>query len=275
LCGDWQGVKNVKIYVINLDRRPDRWEKVQKSAISMGIKLNRISAADGRFAPHRDHYKAYLQLPYVKMPKKLSINSNYQLYRNYHSDMSRVAYIENRNQSKAIGSPGAWGYLVTMIFVLEDALNNEYEQILVLDDDAIFHKQFNLLFNRIIHQVPKEWMLLQLGALQYHWEEKWMEWYSDNLYMCKGCSLGSHAVGMHRSVIPLVLNYCQRFDLPYDEGPLHKPKALYPDKCLTFFPNLIIQDVSESEISDKTNQKNVMSKRDNIYRWDVAQYVQE
>ncbi|MDZ7833005.1 MAG: glycosyltransferase [Desulfobacterales bacterium] len=260
------------IYVLNLDRRPDRWERAKNSADKFGINLERFTAIDGSKPPHADEYQLYARQDYIKVPKALEISTNFELYRKYPCDMSRVAYLEKRNRSKAIGSPGAWGYLLTMIHILEDALKNEYEQILVLDDDVFFHKDLHSLFAKIIEQVPNDWLIIQLGALQYHWSEDWIKWYSENLYMCNGSSLGSHAVGMRKSVIPLVLNHCLRFDLPYDEGPLHKPKAIYPEKCLTCYPNLLIQDVSESDISDKTGQKKVMSEEKNVYKWKMYNY---
>ena len=262
-----------KIYVLNLERRPDRWNKVKKSAQHFGIEIHRFNAFDGNDKPYIAKFCEYLKLPFVNVPEKHTINSSFEFYRNYSTEMSRIAYFEKNNQRKAIGSPGAWGYLLTMISILEDALNCNYEHILVLDDDVIFHKNFNELFENIIAQIPDEWMVLQLGALQYNWGKKWINWYTDNLYICNGSSLGSHAVGMHRSIIPLVLNYCQRFNLPYDEGPLHIPKAWYPKKCLTFYPNLLIQDVSESEISNMTGQKKTMSHKDNVYRWDMEKYL--
>jgi GR25 family glycosyltransferase involved in LPS biosynthesis len=262
-----------KVYVLNLDRRPDRWKRVYKQAKQFGIDLYRYAAVDGYEKPYIEQYREYLQQPFTKVPKRFATNSSFEFYRNYPTYNSRIAYFENHNKRKAIGSPGAWGYLLTMISILKDSMKHDYEQILVLDDDVIFHKNFNELFKKIIVQIPHNWTILQLGCLQYNWDEKWINWYTDNLYICNGCSLGSHAVGMHRSIIPLVLHYCQRFDLPYDEGPLHIPKAWYSNKCLTFYPNLLIQDVTESDISDKTKQKKAMSQKDNVFRWDLEKYI--
>jgi hypothetical protein len=261
-----------KIYVLNLDRRPDRWKRIKSDAERIGLDITRFPAIDGKKSPHLEQYYEYLKEDIVQVPDEYVLNYNFDLYRNYKSDISRVAYIEKRNGRKAIGSPGAWGYLLTMINILQDALKNGYQQILVLDDDVIFHRQTKDLFIEIMKQVPEDWLILQLGALQYNWDAKWIEWYSDNLYVCNGSSLGSHAVGIKKSIIPLILNDCLRFDLPYDEGPLHKPKALYPEKCLTFYPNLMIQDVSESDISEETGQKRAMSKKDNSYRWQLENY---
>jgi GR25 family glycosyltransferase involved in LPS biosynthesis len=41
----------VEIYVINLDRRPDRLERIGSTLISRNLKFNRVSAVDGSKAP--------------------------------------------------------------------------------------------------------------------------------------------------------------------------------------------------------------------------------
>lgn len=187
--------------------------------------------------------------------------------------MARLDYFEHLHQRKTIGSAGNWGYVLTMIGILEDALKNDYEQILVLDDDALFHNQFNELFAKILKQVPENWLVLQLGTLQYHWEKEWIEWYSENLYMCNGSSLTSHAIALRREVIPLILNHCYRMDMPYDEGPVHKPKYLFPRRCFTFYPNLLIQDVTESDISNEAGQKQALGKNNNVFRWNWDDYL--
>lgn len=263
-----------EIYVLNLDRRPDRWSRILSQAQYYGIQLTRFAAVDGRAEPHASEFAKYQSQPLTQAPADMAIDSSFQFYRNYPSDMARVAYHEAKHQRKAIASPGAWGYQKTMIRILEDALEKDHEHILVLDDDVVFHKDFNDLLPSMLTQAPDDWRVLQLGALQYHWEPQWVEWYSDNLYMCKGSSLGSHAVALHRDIIPMILNHCYRYDLPYDEGPLHKPKATFPRQCFTFYPNLLVQDVSESDISDNTNQRQLLSQgsNDNSFRWNLDDY---
>ena len=65
------------------------------------------------------------------------------------------------------------------------------------------------------------------------------------LYRCNGSSVGSHATGIHRSVIPALLHEAMRFDLPLDVGALCKVKRSFADKCFTMLPNLVIQDTTE------------------------------
>jgi FkbM family methyltransferase len=262
-----------KIYVLNLDRRPDRLEKMKAQADKYGIDIHRFPAVDGMQEPHKSEWESYFQQELATHPEGIrKVDSPFKYNLDYDSDIARVAYLEKRNQKKAIQSPGAWGYLKTMIKVLEEAMEEDFDSILVLDDDCVFHKNINELFEKFIRQIPEEWKILQLGALQYHWDESWITWFTENVYRCNGCSLASHAVGIHHSAFPLLLNYCYRFDLPYDEGPLHKAKRIFSDQSFTFYPNLIIQNTVESDIKSSNVQQAEGQKSDNIYRWDLDNY---
>lgn len=261
-----------KIYVLNLDRRPDRWVRLEMSARKAGLQVTRFPAIDGAQLPYREQYNAYARRPLVRVPEDIRIRNTYEYYFGYQNDAARVAFIEERERRKAIGSPGAWGYLCTMIRVLEDAMHHGYERILVLDDDVLFHRDINLLFSLAVLDIPEDWLIFQLGALQYNWGSSWIEWHSPLLYHCRGCSLGSHAVGMHKDILLMVLKECYKFELPYDEGALHKPKTMYPHRCFNAFPNLMIQDVSESDISSRTYQRRAR-KKGNLLRWRWEDYL--
>lgn len=260
-------------YVLNLDRRPDRWRGLLAGAERVGLSVDRFPAVDGSKEPYRSQYEEYASQPLIDFPDGYEVRSSYQVYRGDAPHAARVAFFEQKLGRKAIGSLGAWGYLNTMIAILEDALEKGYENILVLDDDAKFHKRFNDLFMRHYEQLPLDWKLWQLGALQYHWEDDWISWHSDGLYRCHGSSVGSHAVVMNRAIIPMVLDECRRLDLPYDEGPLHKPKAIFPDQCVTSYPNLVIQDVAESDISSETEQLSGGETVLKQYGWDLSEYL--
>ena len=262
-----------RIYVLNLDRRPDRWQRIKAQADKHGINIQRFSGVDGSQEPYKSEWENYFRQDLVSSPEGIrKVSSSFEYNLDYDSDMARVAYLENRNQKKAIQSPGAWGYLHTMIKILEEAIKEDLDSILVLDDDAIFHKNINDLFKKYIQQVSDDWKIIQLGTLQYHWDEKWITWLTDNVYSCNGSSIASHAVGMHNTVYPLLLNYCYRFDMSYDEGPLHKAKRVFADQSFTIYPNLIIQDTRESEINSSEVQKEEGQKKDNVYRWNLTEY---
>lgn len=262
-----------KVYVLNLDRRQDRLTMVERQTEKLGIKFERFPAVDGKMKPFIDEWLAYSQKPLVQMPegvKKLTRSKDF--YQGYDSPIARVAFIEAKLQKKAIRSAGAWGYLKSYVGMLEKALNEGYESVLILDDDALFHRDFKTLFAAAVRELPEDWKIFQLGALQYDWGDDWITKYSEHLYQCNGSSVGSHATGIHRSVIPALLHQASTFDMALDVGPLCQVKRAYAEKSFTVLPNLIIQDTSESDIASSDVQQAEGQKRANVYRWVLEDY---
>ena len=79
--------------------------------------------------------------------------------------------------------------LPTLRAIVERALAAGWRSLLVLEDDVLFHKDTAALFDRCVAQLPADWHILQLGAMQLHWESDWIVWHSDNLYRCHGSSI--------------------------------------------------------------------------------------
>src|SRR6185312_13257753 len=111
-----------------------------------------------------------------------------------------------------------------------------------------------------------------LGAMQLHWEPSWINWHSKNLYKCNGSSIGAHAVGLRCDVFPALLDACRKRDLPFDIGALHVVKRQYRDRSFTFFPNLVIQDATDTEIGTSTIFFREARQETNIYRWQISHY---
>jgi GR25 family glycosyltransferase involved in LPS biosynthesis len=47
--------------------------------------------------------------------------------------------------------------------VLKDAYENKYDNILIFEDDVIFHEMFNQLFPLALNDLPTDWEILHLG----------------------------------------------------------------------------------------------------------------
>lgn len=264
-----------KAFVLNLQRRPDRLELFNERASSAGIEVERFEAVDGSKPAVRSEWENYFSQPMAECPEKAAlVRGSKDYYLGEHCERARVAFLEQKLGRKAIQSPGAWGYLQTMKRLLQKAIEEDYESIAVFDDDAVFHKEFREEFDRIYRRVPPRWSLLQLGTLQYHWDDEWIEWVDDSLYLGFGTGLASHALVIDRSLFPLMLWHCERLELPFDEGALHYAHKAHPRSCYTFYPNLVIQDVSESDINSSGVQEKEGVKESNAYRWRLSDYWQ-
>lgn len=263
--------KSVK--VLNLDRRPDRWKNVSKSLALAGIEAERFCAVDGNLPDVAAEYGRYAAQPKVTVSAQVpAVRYERDLYLNYASQMARIAYVE-REGKKAVASRGAWGYLKSYEAILEEALAQGRESLLVFDDDVLLHKDIKTLFAQAMKQLPDDWLILQFGTLQYNWAPPWCEWHSPMLYRTNGSAIGSHAVGMRFDVMPFLLDQVRRFDMPYDIGALSAATRAFPERCFVIHPNLAIQSITDTDIG--TSEFQSVRKREEAaatYRWTLDDY---
>ena len=244
------------VYVINLERRSDRKIAMLQKLSSLGIKAEFVRAINGCTTQNELEHQFYLEQP-------IGINGSHLL---------EIAY-----QRKLIKSPGAWGYLKTYYGILADAKKRNYGRILIFDDDVIFHKDFEYRFQKSIELIPHDWKLFYLGASQYLWkipeglsypdENKIEIDLNEPFYHPNGTD-GSFAVGIDASVFDLLKFEILKMNCPFDSGALRTVTETYPKQCFTLFPNLVIADVSESDIREGQNQKKLAER----LKWDLEVY---
>src|SRR5262249_53903908 len=161
---------------LNLDRRKDRWHAVSQQFARAGIRCERLSATDGSSPDVAVEYDAYRALPLARVSGDVPpVRYQTELYLKYASQRARLAYLEGQSGRKAITSAGAWGYLKSYERVLEEGLANQTKSMIVFDDDVVLHKDFRSIFSAAVQQLPADWLILQLGTLQYDWTERWVQ----------------------------------------------------------------------------------------------------
>lgn len=260
-----------RIYLLNLDRRPDRLEQFYQRATKWGIDFERVSAIDGSIGEVLEEYKTIQQrLKLLYGPLKHQFKYESSSYWEYQSEGERISHLLQKNGRTY--SNGGYGYLKTYKIILEDAIKSGYNRIAVFDDDCLFHKDLGSLFDAFIKSVPDDWVTLSLGALQYEWRDQYVGWWAKNAFRCGGHSVGSHAQAYSKMAFPMLLEHIHRFTLPFDVGALHYLKRYYSTKSFTAFPNLFIQDVADTDIGDSTVQLTEGTKKNNVYKWVLSNY---
>ncbi len=230
-----------KIYVLNLDRRPDRWEKMKKELDRLGIyNYERFSAVDGMHSPHYQEWRHYSKMP-----------------------LSRHELMRYRR--KAVGSPGSWAILKASYRMLRDAKQRGFKRILVLQDDLLFHKNFIAEFAKVPDLVKKDWKMLYLGATQHNWARILK---SRGFYFPAGTADGAFAVGLHCSIFDELMKEIIKFNMPFDSGPLRTIQERYLYDCYVIDPNLIIADIRDSDLRHSRDLV-IFGKR---FRWDINLY---
>lgn len=215
-----------RIYIINLERRPDKLTKVLWQLERYQIKPTIIKAIDGY------HPKYYYQ-------------------RELHTKSQRI-------------TPGAYGYILSWRKVIEDAIQNQFKRILILDDDVILVKNFNQHFHHWSSSLPIDWKVILLGATQHTTRPPLIPDFDPDpthpqAYYPKTID-GSFAVGLDHTVFHEILTELKKKNQLVDSDILRSIYRSYPNQCLVAYPNLMIADVTSSDIRHQRSQEQLAIK---------------
>lgn len=242
-----------QVYVLNLESRPDRKIAMLQQLNRLGIKAEFVQAINGYSYQNKIEHQNYLEKPIGGIG---------------------AHHLEFTQQKKMIKSPGAWGYLKTYYGILKDAQKRGFERILCFDDDVLFHKDFEKKFCSAIGKIPEDWKLLYLGASQYLWKSPQGLTYPDpkgeeQPFYFPNNTDGSFALGLDVSVFDILLDDILRMNCPFDSGPLRTVNRRYPQSCFVLDPNLVIADVSDSDIREGQEQQKLAEE----LKWKMQDYI--
>jgi GR25 family glycosyltransferase involved in LPS biosynthesis len=243
------------IYVVNLARRTDRREEMVKKLTSLKIKAEFFPAEDGK---SEENLKAFTE------------------YYNTPIDPIHANEVEIRLKRKAIFSPGEWGTLKSYRNIFKDAGANGFDKILCLEDDVIFANNFEVLFNEAARLIPENWKVLYLGASQHSWQENadlitLSDKFNDKTpvkYYLPLNTDGAFAFGIRNQVFSYMISEIEKMNCAFDSGALRRATKAFKGECFVLYPNLIIADVSESDIRVGRKQSEFAK----IARWDLSLY---
>ena len=179
-----------------------------------------------------------------------------------------------KNPDTRLTSPGAVGIIITFRKLLEDAIEKNYDNILIFEDDCVFHKNF---WNELAKHRDKikEFPVFYLGANQLRWTEEQIANVNNNKgyqtsAMGTSYSYGCFGIAIRRDFYTKIL--AKIFTLS---------KIKYPvDVIINFalreagttgyvcFPNLVIADVTESDNMGGRDQNEIAKTR----RWNMEDY---
>ena len=117
-----------KIYVINLKKNTDRLEKFMENAKKANVNVERFDAVYGK-----------------ELPKD-------------HPDIVKYFITDHKL------NPGQIGCALSHVKIWEDAINNNYNNIIVFEDDAIITEDFWDKFNAAVNELPEDWDYFSLNC---------------------------------------------------------------------------------------------------------------
>jgi GR25 family glycosyltransferase involved in LPS biosynthesis len=135
-----QDIRVHPTYVINLDRRPDRWQTFQaQSALQEFKQLQRFSAVDGKTLN-------------IFSDERISLHTRHNIQANY------------RRSDYEINTAGAIGASFSHITLWEDFLQGDSEFLVVFEDDTIVDAKTLAFIDTLIPTLPEQWDMWLLGT---------------------------------------------------------------------------------------------------------------
>jgi hypothetical protein len=159
-----------------------------------------------------------------------------------------------------IENNAALSCLLSHYYVIKDAKLKGYSRILIFEDDVFLSHDFEENIKNISNI---DWMMMYLGASQFDWNEIEV---LDGFYKCKN-TLGTFAYCLDSSLYDKVLAEFEKKSKSVDNIFSHI-QSKYSDYCYTIYPNIVISDVSESDIRGGKE----MVEYSNSMRWDLNKF---
>lgn len=229
---------------------------------------------------------------FTKLKKLLNVINNYNIdceiirvNKLSSSDlyMKVLQKIIDSNQSKNKlfhENPGELGITISQTLCHIDAFINGYKNIIIFEDDIIPIKNLNERFYELKDLISEQ-SFIYLGASQWSWD-KFIDIQTNYYRPNRTC--GAFALYINREmIVNLLKEYLKLIrkldNIPWnfyntadsDDGYLKFYKNIdskYYDKCIVLYPNLLIADVTSSDIRNSQNQND----RNEKMKWDSTIY---
>jgi GR25 family glycosyltransferase involved in LPS biosynthesis len=171
-----------KIYVLNLHRRKDRFQDIDKRLKRFGIEYERFGATDGSVMKH----------------------------------IWEKFYVDNQNFT----TPNYLACAVSHLSIYKDAIQNDYQKILIIEDDVLINKNIHTLFESL--DIPEWDDLFYLGFIplsddQSMWTYYMVnEFYNQHIFVPKNL-WGLYAYGLTNNLMKELLEfYDKEFPMEID-----------------------------------------------------------
>lgn len=156
---------------------------------------------------------------------------------------------------------GCYGNLLTFIQLMQDAIKNNYNSILILEPDIYFCTEFANKLEQYTDLLTNDYKILFLGASQHVWKNIYI---IDNRYYHPHLTCGAFAWSLKRSVFEEYLQLLETMTKPTDIITFNLFKK-YTEKCYVIYPSLICCNVTNSNTNNKRNQKELTNK----FKWNL------
>ena len=185
-----------KIYIINLDISVRRCAVMNEQCNENEITCHRFSGIDGykvklkNLSTGREFFGVDIKNKTVKIDKSVTYKVTCDPDVDNSTEFNYLGSLNHLGLGASAGEIGIW---CSYISIWKDIDKNNYKNIIILEDDVIFKKNFTSNLNNFISNVPERYDLAFLDAFQHKGSQYSL---AGNQYV-KGFSSGSRCWGTH------------------------------------------------------------------------------
>ena len=209
-------IRTCPTFVVNLDRRPDRWKQFSaQSTVADFSQLKRFSAVDGSKLD-------------VLNDKRIAPGTRQNIMRKY------------RRSDYEINTPGAIGATLSHSTIWREFLKTDAEYVVVFEDDTMILPKDMARVDKLIRSLPADWDMWLLGT--HTWNcvslpltSDWDSWHKVKQFT------GAHAYVLNRRGAELLLEEIFPIDthIEYYISSMANLKGLklikHPSLCISYF----------------------------------------
>ncbi len=178
----------------------------------------------------------------------INLDRRFDKFEQFQSEVNKVNEFEFERYSAVDGNlienktklkNGEVGCLLSHLDILYKIVENNYKNVLIFEDDAVFLNNFNM-FEEYMKQVPQNWDMLYFGGNQM----KQTIQITDNVHKVTKCfTTGYYSITnkMARILIPIVEKMEYQIDVIYAKQHLNY-------NCYVFNPKICIQRPGYSDV---------------------------
>ena len=209
-------IQSCPTFVVNLDRRPDRWKTFSaQPLVKQFSQLKRFSAVDGNKLD-------------VLNDKRISPGTRQNIMRKY------------RRSDYEINTPGAIGATFSHSSIWREFLQTNAEYVVIFEDDTMVRKKDLDLITKLIPRLPQEWDMWLLGHHTWNIKSTPLTSNVESWHKVQQFT-GAHAYILNRRGAELLLEEIFPIDthIEYYISAMANLKGLklikHPSLCMTYF----------------------------------------
>ena len=236
-----------KIYVICLKDNVKNKQNISKYLKKYKIKFEFINAINGS--------------------KDKICQQKYAEYLSWDYDNPKTYELEKKYKRKLISSPNAFALSLTYKKIFTQAIQNNYSNICILEEDFIFSKNINHHLGNFL-SINKSFDILYLGCSQHTQKNIVLESVKDTdtkYYLAPRYTDGSFATIYSSKIFKDIIQEINRFNAPFDSGPLRKITA--QNNSYVIYPNVVVADTTAPSTISKIS-RNLRNHKHKVL-WDL------